>query len=205
MNCHHARRLFGACWDDETTRAERDWLESHFTSCAACRAEYETFSRALELAAALPRHEASPDLVDRVLARARRQAPAPDRVAATSPRWVPITAAAAVLAIAGILVSPWVGPWSGGLVPQVARLEPVTQPVLRSAPVAVAPARDETPAPALRGTAVATAVTEIPDSLFDHSEDVEFILDPVTLRHGRASVARTRTTDVRGEHATITF
>ena len=37
MNCGDARRLFGAYWDDEITLAERDWLESHFASCAACR------------------------------------------------------------------------------------------------------------------------------------------------------------------------
>ena len=38
MNCGGARRLFGAYWDDEITLAERDWLESHFSACAACRA-----------------------------------------------------------------------------------------------------------------------------------------------------------------------
>jgi predicted anti-sigma-YlaC factor YlaD len=208
MNCQQARRLFGACWDDETTRAERDWLESHFAACPACRAEYESYSRVLELAAALPRHEASPELVDRVLARARRLSPAPDRVDASGRRWVPITAAAAVLAIAGLLVAPWVSvrPPSG-LRPSAA-LETIPSPELREAPAATAErTSSSTPAPALRSTSVPTALAGIPDSLFDHSEDVEFILDPVTLRHGRASVARTprATPPVQGEQATITF
>ena len=32
MNCTHARKLFATFWDDETTQAEREWLESHFTA-----------------------------------------------------------------------------------------------------------------------------------------------------------------------------
>ena len=57
MNCGDARRLFGAYWDDEITLAERDWLESHFASCAGCRSEYETWARAIELVGSLPRAE----------------------------------------------------------------------------------------------------------------------------------------------------
>jgi hypothetical protein len=46
----------------------------------------------------------------------------------------------------------------------------------------------------------------VADSLFDHSEDVEFILDPVTLRKGRAhTVVRVQPGPARGEQAVITF
>ena len=46
----------------------------------------------------------------------------------------------------------------------------------------------------------------VTDSLFDHSEDVEFILDPVTLRKGRAhTVVRVQPEPARGEQAVITF
>jgi anti-sigma factor RsiW len=211
MNCHQARRLFGACWDDETTQAERDWLEAHFAACAPCRTEYEAFSRALELAASLPREEASADLVDRVVARARRLAPAPDRVALPGRRWVPITAAAALLAIVGILAAPWTGLRSPVVPSSTAVIEPVSVPQLRVTPTASAHSRETAGAPAATGRPIAptatASLTDIPDSLFDHSEDVEFILDPVTLRHGRASVTRNpvRTLQVQGEQATITF
>ena len=55
MNCARARGLFGACWDDEITQAEREALEAHFAACPGCRAEYDEYSRALELVVALPR------------------------------------------------------------------------------------------------------------------------------------------------------
>ena len=207
MNCKQARRLFGACWDDETTRAERDWLDSHFASCASCRSEYEEFSRVLELAGSLPRLEPSPDLVERVLARARRLAPAPDRVESTRQAWVPITAVAALIAIVGILAAPWSGVRDPVAPRTAARVEAVVQPQLRDPASQTAGLVASEPTAAGRVDGARGALAEVPDSLFDHSEDMEFILDPVTLRHGRASVARTpaRTPDVQGERATITF
>ena len=45
----------------------------------------------------------------------------------------------------------------------------------------------------------------VADSLFDHSEDVEFILDPVTLRKGRAHTVVRVQPQPRGEQAVITF
>ncbi len=94
MNHDRARRLFGACWDDELTQAEREWLDTHFVACPSCRAEYDRFTRTLEMTAALPRVESAPGLVDRVLARARRAAPAPDTLAEVPARWVPAALAA---------------------------------------------------------------------------------------------------------------
>ena len=71
MTCAHARRLFGACWDDEITQGEREALEAHFASCPGCREEYEAYSRTLEHVNTLPRVEAAPDLVDRPCATSR--------------------------------------------------------------------------------------------------------------------------------------
>src|SRR6185503_2384178 len=82
MNCTHARKLFAAFWDDETTQAEREWLEGHFTSCDACRHDYEQYARTLEVLGSLPRVEPSPELHERVLQRVRRAESVPDRMPA---------------------------------------------------------------------------------------------------------------------------
>jgi len=212
MICDRARRLFGACWDDELTQAEREWLEAHFASCDACRAEYDDFSRALELAGALPRAEPAPDLAERVLARVRRTAPEPDRVGERGVRWAPVAAmaatAAVVLAVGILTIAPhvaWRAP--GGRESQMAfrearpapRLPGLASPRAATGSVAVR-------MPARRGIEPARAAV-IPDSLFDHGEDVEFILDPVTLHRGRAMVTRpgSGTPGVQGQQAIITF
>jgi hypothetical protein len=44
----------------------------------------------------------------------------------------------------------------------------------------------------------------VPDSLFDHEDDVEFVLDPVTLQRGRASLSG-RPSGAKAEQAIITF
>lgn len=204
MNCIQARRLFGGCWDDELTQAERDWLERHLTSCPACRAQYDELARTLELTGALPRIEPEPELVERVLARARRATVAPDHLQAPAARpvgaWV--AAAAAVLAITGLLLAPW-RPWLTSThtlprITEVAQLTPVRQPELRHPASAPTAATRATHGRLLAGASIA-------DTLFDHGEDVEMVLDPVTLRHGRASVVRASTPAVRGEQAVITF
>lgn len=194
MKCNQARRLFGAYWDDEASLAEREWLEAHLGECGACRREYEEFSRALEAAGTLPRLEAAPDLVERVLARSRRAPAAPDRIPRPKVRWVPITAAASLVVLAITATAPWIG--RGPMAPGrgTTALAPVREPVLVQ-PRAVS---------GRTGTAADAAVAGIPDSLFDHSEDVEFILDPVTLRRGRASLSHAPAS-VQGEQAVVTF
>jgi len=199
--CTRARELFGPYWDDETTRAERDWLEAHFAACPSCREAYEALARTLSAVATLPRHEAAPDLAERALAAAKHAAPAADRVFADPrPRWQPVAAAAAVIAIAiASLVA-----WQGGRSSQVAvrtlagaerRLVALGQP--RSLSHAQ---------PAERGASPrAAAGTAISDSLFDHSEDVDFVLDPVTLRRGRAHTASRLSHGIQGDQAVITF
>jgi anti-sigma factor RsiW len=199
MNCNHARKLYAAFWDDETTQAEREWLEGHFASCTACRSEYEQYARTLELMGSLPRVEARADLHDRVLQRVRRAESAPDRMPAARPVWVPVASAAAAIVLFAVTLT---GPWLARE-PGIANRTPapaVTQPVLVTPPPA-------TPAAGVNGGSaamLAAAATAATDSLFDHSEDVEFILDPVTLHRGRASVNR-GTSAASGEKAVITF
>ena len=207
MNCGDARRLFGAYWDDEITLAERDWLESHFASCTGCRGEYESFARTIELVGSLPRAEVKPGLDERALARARRATAAPDRLPAGTPRWIPITATAALLAIAATMTLQWMGMTPAGRLAPRNEVATVQQPVLVPSPDAPATS------PALDDDAGTTAGTEtdsqvasgVPDSLFDHSADVEFILDPVKLRKGRAQPVMRLNPNVQGEKAVITF
>jgi len=201
MKCRQAKRLFGAYWDDETTQAEREWLEAHFNACASCRTEYEAYARSLEMMATLPRLEAAPDLAERALARARRASTAPDRLPGERLQWAPIAAAAAVLIVAGSILSPWVGP--GGRLLDARRGDgpiagdaTITQPVLTDVAVN-APA---VPTP-LEAEPVAVAM---PDSIFDHSENVEFVLDPVTEHRGGLVIDRPRM-QVQGERAVISF
>jgi len=181
MKCKQARRLFGAYWDDELTQAEREWLEAHFASCAGCRSGYEELARTIELASSLPREEVAAGFAEQVRARARRAAAEPDRVPAAAPRWIPVTAAIALVAVLAATVFQWAGP-GGPSRERATELGRIEQPTLVDA---------VSPQGSAAGDLVSAAdpsatVASIPDSIFDHGEDVEFILDPVTLRKGRA-------------------
>jgi len=208
MKCSQARRLFGAYWDDDATQAERECVEAHFAACAECRREYEEYSRALEWVATLPRVEARPDFTERVLARARRATAVPDRMREPGVRWVPATAAAALLVVVAGLLSPWLGIRPGthlaGRTPAgtVVREPELVQPQLATARDEGAPARES--GHSGRGSQLAGGPSFDADSLFDHSEDVEFILDPITLRRGRAAVSRV-TKGSEGKPAVISF
>jgi anti-sigma factor RsiW len=194
-SCGRARDLFGAYWDDEVTQAEREWLEGHFASCTACRTEYEKLAHALEAVAALPREEAAPGLAARALAAARRATPARDVIfVRETPHWVPATAAAAAVLLVVASVAPWLGDLSGH------RDAPVHEARLVAAKSGAAmPGRDGAPAV---GGVVAAAVV---DSLFDHNADVDFVLDPVNLRNGRAQTSARLPEGVQGEQTVITF
>jgi anti-sigma factor RsiW len=200
MTCSGARKLFGAYWDDEITLAERDWLESHFNSCAACRVEYEQFARSIELVGSLPRVEVRPELAERALARARRSTAVPDRLPLGAPRWIPITATAALLTIAATMALQWMGVTPPGRTPDPSSIAGVSQPEL------LQPVRAEEPSAATSAVAGADAeMAGVADSLFDHSADVEFILDPVVLSKGRAHTVMKLNPNVQGEKAVITF
>jgi len=197
MNCKHARKLYAAFWDDETTQAEREWLEGHFTSCPTCRREYEQYARTLELMGSLPRIEPAAELPERVLQRVRRAETVPDAMPAARPLWVPIGSAVAACALLALTLA---GPWTGGSreTGTASRVpDAVSVPVLVETPAAPAPASG-----LLAGGAEPQAAGA--DSLFDHSEDIEFILDPVVLHRGRASVNRTGGGTADGK-AVITF
>ncbi|OGF17000.1 MAG: hypothetical protein A2W00_11230 [Candidatus Eisenbacteria bacterium RBG_16_71_46] len=205
MTCVQARRLFGPYWDDETTQAEREWLETHLVSCDPCRGAYEEFARAIELVGALPRLEAAPGLVERTLSRARRAQAAPDRLAVARPSWVPVTAAAAAVVLAAALVSTWIGGPSSPRTGERETATAVRQPELvrRDGDLAGnGGGTSVTPPPAGAMGEVAAAM---PDSLFDHGADVEFILDPVALRRGHTSAESHLPAGVRATQAVISF
>src|SRR5262245_17284499 len=203
MNCGQARNLFAAYWDDELTQAEREWLESHFTSCATCRREYDELARTLEAMSSLPRVEVSPGFADRVLTQARKRAPVADRMPAAARRWVPVTATAVLLAVLAGMVMQWTGM---PLAPRRTTTVALEQPVLiEPAPQVARPNTAPVTKPVADPSWVAGNIG-VADSLFDHSEDVEFILDPVTLRKGRAhTVVRVQPEPARGQQAVITF
>ena len=206
MNCDRVRELFGSYWDDETTQAERERLEAHFASCAHCRLEYEEFSRALELTAALPRVEAAPDLLERVLARTRRTPAVPDRVLHARPRWQVVGAVAALALVAGAVFLPTLRPPRQSGEMARATLPTLREPVLVSR-AATKALRSTEPLGANRaGTrASGDGLALLADSVFDHSEDVEFILDPVTVRHGHAHAVTSAPSGVRVERAVVSF
>lgn len=200
-SCGRARDLFGSFWDDEVTQAEREWLESHFQSCGACRSEYEQFARSLEVLAALPREEAAPDLAARALAAARRASPAPDVIfVREAPRWVPVTAVAAAALVVVATLAPYLSRTPVGV--QVAeRVAPVPEARLVEAVTRGAGGGDAAGA----GRASGPVVAAVMDSLFDHAEDVDFVLDPVNPRDGRAQASVRLPGGVQGEQTVITF
>jgi len=191
MICDRARRLFGACWDDELTQAERDGLEGHLASCPPCRTEYDGLSRALELTASLPRIEASADFVDRVLVRSRRATTAPDVVREAGSRWVPVAVAAAgaVLVVVAVLVGSnlqWRGPVSSQA-PQIVRVEGLQEPRFTPKPdVKPGERRPEI----RRGNA---------EDLFDPDKNVEFVLGSAAVSGGRVK------RDPEGQRPIISF
>lgn len=197
-HCNQSRKLFGAYWDDETTQAEREWLETHFTACAKCRREYDELARTLELTAALPRLEPAADFAERAMARARRAVPVGDHVHAPGIQWVPVTAAAALLLVAAMMVSPWIGLFPHDRASTVASLPVPSDPHLVGP---TAPPSEEAPTVELFAE---QTVPVVADSLFDHAEDIEFILDPVTVNRGRATLRR-EPGGIKAEQAVITF
>lgn len=204
MKCHKARRWFSAYWDDEITQAERECLEAHFAGCERCRGEYEALARTLESVTTLPRAEASPDFVERTLARARRATPVADRFAAPRPLWVPVAAAASLILVAVSLLSPWAGHEAPILanrraVPQEARVVPPFTPV-QAAPSAGTLASGANSTPRVVSQDQMAALV---DSLIDHSADVDFVIDPV--RVSRERTAGRRVEPVQGQQAVISF
>ena len=206
MRCASARQLFGAYWDDDTTQAERETLESHFAGCVACRREYEELSRVLEVAGSLPRIEASPDFLENTLARVRRASPEPDRLPAPRVRWIPATAAVAAAFVLAAVIAPWAARSPGSRIAQQRESTPAIHEAELVHPQLVGAlgggsAGSRTSSTQSSGSERLAAA---PDSLFDHNEDVEFILDPVTVRRGRATMTR-RPAQVQGERTVITF
>ena len=199
-SCTRAQDLFGAYWDDETTQAEREWLESHLAGCTACRDSYEQLTRTLEAVASLPREEAAPDLAERALAAARRASPAPDRIfVRETPTWVPVTAAAAAVLLALVAVLPMLTSRTQAPQQVATRSTEVAKPQLAGT-TAPQVATNESATTAESHAAARTAVS----SILDPRASVDFVLDPVQLRRVNGNPVHLPN-GVQGEQAVISY
>lgn len=201
MTCATARRWFNAYWDDEITQAERERLEAHFTACSTCRTEYEELARALELTATLPRHEPKPDFIERTLARARRAEREPDRVTIVRPAWRAVAAGALALVLFAAMLLPWHGVSRGPVASRTTPHDPELLAVGATHTAAPVPGATMTPSRSGAATVVTPALI---DSLIDHGDDVDFVLDPVRVSRGRTAANRVMGPAKRGQ-ALITF
>lgn len=203
-HCARVRRWFGAYWDDEITQAEREWVDTHFASCEGCRTEYEQFARTLESVASLPRHEVAPDFVERTLAKARHATTAADRLQTPRTAWAPIAVAASLLLVAVPVLAPWIGRSPQSVAVRLAKPEEaklvMREPLPQAAPAQPSPASG--PVAAAR-PASQEHVAALVDSLIDHGQDVDFVLDPV--RVSRERTAGRSLEPVQGQRAVINF
>lgn len=230
--CERAQSLFGPAWDDELSVAERESLELHFTGCPPCRRDYDELARTLELVQGLPRPQVSGDFAARVLVEAQRREADGGRGFAVSrglmarPMRLAIAAALFVAAgVSGILIAQKPAGDATKVAQTIVAKAPVVAPgalagdpdvpvstVAEDAPSTVVSADPGSPAASSKPTLArraparsAEALTTVPDSIFDHTADVEFVLDPVRLRRERGRGYTPVPTSVRGEQASITF
>lgn len=204
-NCHQAGGLFGAYWDGETTVAEREWLDSHFKTCTRCREGYEQLATTLGAVSELPRHETRPDFTQRVLVAARQASVVADRIRVVPGRtghWVPIATAATLVLVAAVSLMNVFGPrgTTGALAGNEATLEAPVPGSAEQVAATIPPSLDAVTAPRVTG-----AAAMVTDSLFDHTADVEFMLEPVQLRRGRAHTGSRLPDGVQGDQVVITF
>jgi len=227
ISCERAQSLFGPGWDDELSVAERESLEQHFAGCTNCRRDYDELARTLELVQGLPRPQVSGDFATRVLAEARRREAEGGRGLLITRGWfahparLAIAAALVVAAgVSGLMMTPKteaprVAQQQQQQPQHVAAAEPVvatSQPIV-APPSTLASAGPVSPARSNANPTLARpernrpaeAYTGMPDSLFNHTDDVELVLDPVTLRKERGRGYTPVQTTVKGEQASITF
>ena len=198
MKCHDAQRLFGAYWDDETSQVERECIEAHFAACPGCRHDYEVLARTLDEVAKLPRHEAAPDLLENTLLSARRATAERDVTPEHRVSWMPAAAVAALLAVGAAAFMQWT---------VLHRLPVAGSLASSSTSVVVAPVsiRTASGSAAVFPVTSSGALAAAPDSIFDHADDIEFVLDPVALKRGRATVTRELPGGIRTEQAVVSF
>ena len=91
MTCSDARDMFSLLADDALTPLERAALDAHLADCAECRRELAGFERTVKLVRAIDPAHAPAGFVERVLAAAQsnRPAPAPQQSASKPPQPTP--------------------------------------------------------------------------------------------------------------------
>ncbi len=112
---HPDAATLGAYHDGELSGAALTTVETHLAACPRCRQELRELARLDAALGGLPALEPSPDVHDRVLARASQPYPRPARSARFAPRrplWAVTIALAALAALVGgydFLVTPRAG------------------------------------------------------------------------------------------------
>lgn len=221
ISCERAQTLFGPGWDDELSVVERESLEQHFAGCTPCRRDYDELARTLELVQGLPRPQVSGDFATRVLAEARRREAEGGRGLLITRGWFAHPARLAFAAtlvvaagVSGVMMTPNPQGEAPRVAQQVAPAPVVAPPETNFAPPStvasagpVSPARSNAKPTLARPerNRPAEVYAAVPDSLFDHTADVELVLDPVTLRKERGRGYTPVQTTVKGEQASITF
>jgi hypothetical protein len=79
MTCSDARDMFSLLADDALTPLERAALDAHLADCAECRRELASFERTVKLVRAIDPANAPAGFVERVLAAAQANRPAPQQ------------------------------------------------------------------------------------------------------------------------------
>src|SRR5262249_25373083 len=122
------------------------------------------------------------------------------RVRTLAPNWVSIAAAASVLLVMGTVITPWLmlGRRAAPLVAlgeRTPREAHLVNTMTTPGPSSSAPAGTSTKSQA--------EMVAVVDSLIDHSEDVEFVLDPVRVSRGRAAVTSSRPEPAQRHQAVV--
>ncbi len=143
---HPDAATLGAYHDGELGGAALTTVETHLAACPRCRQELREFDRLGAALGGLPALEPSPDVYDRVLARAARPRPRPARPTRFAPRrplWALTIALAALATLIGgydFLVTPRMGlvgnAPSASLLPRASRDVPTTHSGPLMAPAA---------------------------------------------------------------------
>ena len=102
--CRHIRKKLSAYQDGEVGAAQKDAIESHLRTCKGCQLHYEAFQQTFQVLKRLPDIQADEGLSLRILDRVTQAQPSPwNGIKGNFLRRLPVPAAMAALAVAGIL------------------------------------------------------------------------------------------------------
>jgi len=104
-DCRYIQKKLSACQDGELDPAERKAVETHLHSCEDCRSRYESLAKTSRMLRTLPEIEPGDGFVRQLLTRIeQRRETFWIRVIRLARELVPMPAAMAAMAVAGILM-----------------------------------------------------------------------------------------------------